>query len=126
MTETAEHLTPELVVVLAAAAVLAALATARVARLLIYDAFPPVEWARLRYITWANRKGENTYRAKWAVLATCPYCLAPYLAAINLGWALASGLDWTAPWGAAWWLCNALAALAYVAAIIVAYDGDDG
>jgi hypothetical protein len=86
------------------------LSVARTARLLTYDDFPPVKWLRTRYLAAVGPDG------KWAPLATCPFCLAPYLAAGMLAWAYLSGLHWS------WWVVNGWWAGSYVAAMVVAYD----
>jgi len=91
--------------------VIAVISVARMARLLTHDTFPPVEWARPRL---AAKMG------KWADLVVCPFCLAPYLMAVQLAWMF---WLWDTPafrWG--WLIPNLWWALSYVAAIIVAYD----
>lgn len=85
------------------------ISVARTARLLIFDAFPPVFWVRAHVLAWLGT-------SKWAKLAECPFCLAPYLAAGNFAWAYYSDLHWS------WWLLNGVWAGSYAAAILVAYD----
>lgn len=119
MLDHAQALTLEDVLVLLTAAGLAILGVARAARLLIFDKYPPVVWLRLEYATWT---AQTERRAPWLELIRCTFCLAPYLAAGNLGWALWSGLDWGTFWGGAWWIVNAWAALSYVAAMVVVRD----
>ena len=92
---------------------LATLAVGRAARLLTHDDFPPaVAWR----VWWANHTGG------YGSLFGCPWCLSPWLALADLGWALWSRLDWHDFWGAAWLLANLWFALAYAAAIVVARD----
>jgi len=93
-----------------AAVLVGVLSVARTARLLTFDDFPPVLWARTRYLAAVGPSG------KWAPLAKCPFCVAPYLAAGMLAWAYLSDLHWT------WWVANGWWAGSYVAAIVVAYD----
>jgi hypothetical protein len=108
--ETWQHHSPWFLIV---AFVLATLAVGRVARILTHDDFPPaIAWR----VWWTNRTG------RWGSLAECPWCMAPWLALADLGWAWWSGLNWHQPWGAAWLLANLWFALGYAAAIVVAYD----
>lgn len=106
---------------LLAAAIVGTLAVARAVRLVTSDAYPPAEWVRLRFLTWA---AQTPRREKWGPLVTCPFCFAPYAAAVNLAWALLAGLEWTGDlsWSSAWWVVNAWAAVSYVAAMIVVRD----
>ena len=95
--------------------VIGVLSVARVARLLTYDDFPPLEWARPKV---ADRLGQ------WASLTICPFCLAPYLMAVQIVWFLLlyhhhDALVWF------WLLPNAWWAASYLAAIVVAYDQPD-
>lgn len=94
----------------AAAVAVAIISVARTARLLVFDDFPPVYWLRLRFI------GALPEGSKWAMLAQCPFCLAPYLSVGMALWAWLSGLD------PAWWWINGVWAASYVAAIVVAHD----
>lgn len=85
------------------------ISTARVARLITHDTFPPMEWARPRI---AAKLG------KWQDLVVCPFCLAPYLMAAQMGlwwWAHETNIWW-------WVMPNLWAAAMYVSAIVVAYD----
>jgi hypothetical protein len=85
------------------------LATARAARLVVFDEYPPMLWLRTRYLVYFGT-------SKWAKLVECAFCAAPYLAAINMAYAYFSDFHWT------WWVLNIWAALSYVAAIVVARD----
>lgn len=87
------------------------LSVARTARLLIFDDFPPIMWARVRVRAWV--KNEDS---KWLGLLDCPFCMAPYLTAGMLTWAWLSDLHWT------WWVINGWWAASYLAATYVAYD----
>jgi len=92
---------------------LAVLAVGRAARLVTHDSFPPAVTVR---VWWFNHTG------RWGDLFGCPWCMTPWLAAADLGWAVWSGLDWHHFWGAAWLLVNLWLAVAYAAGIVVAYD----
>jgi hypothetical protein len=100
--------------VLAAAFFLAVVAVGRAARLATHDDWPPGTWVRTWWVTHTNES--------WGTLWLCPFCWAPYAAAIDLAWAVASGLDAHHFWGAAWWIVNTWAALSYLAAILVTRD----
>ena len=95
-------------------AIIAVVSTARFARLITHDTWPPAEWARPRI---AAKLGE-----KWEPLVICPFCVAPYLVAGQMVWfwlTYRAGGD-VFLWG--WLLPNLWWAASYVAAIIVAYD----
>ena len=95
------------------AAVVAVVATGRLTRLVVDDDWPPVAWARGKYIQKAP--------VAWAELVTCGFCVAPWFALINgaFAWLSYNGdasLDW---W---WWAPNLWLAAAYAAAILNARD----
>lgn len=101
------------------AALVGTIAVARAVRLITADAYPPAVWLR---VWWANHTDTKvgSWRADWGPLLTCPFCLAPYAVAVDLGWAWWSGLaGW---WGTAWWLVNLWAAVSYAAAMVVVRD----
>lgn len=98
--------------VLIAAFVIGALGSARVARLIGFDTYPPIAWLRSKWDAW-------TEHSEWNKLVHCPYCSTPYIAAANLTWAYCTELQ------TAWWITNILLAGAYAAAYFVVYDGDD-
>lgn len=94
---------------------IAVVSVARTARLITHDTFPPMEWARPRI---AARLGE------WADLMVCPFCIGPYLMALQIVW---FWLCWNqGPHSGAfvygWLLPHLWWAASYVAAIVVAYD----
>lgn len=105
--------------VLVAGFLVGTIATARAVRLVTADSFPPVFWVREWFAGWAE---QTPNRAVWGPLLTCPFCFAPYAAAVNLTWAYASDLDHTGFWGAAWWAVNTWATVSYLAAMIVTRD----
>lgn len=104
---------------LLAAFILGTIAVARATRLVVHDPWPPILWARLRWLTWT---GQTPAREKWADLFTCPFCFAPYAAAVNLTWVLLAGLEWGPFWSSAWWVVNVWAAAAYLAPMLVLRD----
>ena len=95
-----------------AAALVAVLGTARLARFGTEDSFPPI--ARLRG-RWIRRFNDSD----WAELATCAFCQAPYIAAVVVAWAVLSDFHWS------WYLVMSWLSLSYLAAMVVARDIPD-
>lgn len=89
------------------------LATARLTRLLVNDEFPPSVWLRIKWDT-------ITKDGSWSKLVHCPWCAAPYIAAILLAWGVLSGLHWS------WWVFCGWLAGSYAASWIVFHDEDGG
>ena len=86
-------------VVVAAAASVGVVAAARLTRLVTKDHWPPMAWARRKYV-------EVTGDSEWSVLAECPFCVAPYVVAaedltrLAAGWhlvAVGDGHGWIGP-----------------------------
>lgn len=86
--------------------------SARAARLIGFDSYPPVAWLRSKWDAW-------TEDSDWNKLVHCGYCSTPYLVAANGAW------GYFTDWQFAWWFVNSWLAASYAAAILVAYDGDD-
>jgi pheromone shutdown protein TraB len=91
------------------AAIVGVLSAARITRLIVADDFPPSVWARVKWDTW-------TKDGSWSKLVHCPFCMAPYVSAIILGWALLFDLHF---W---WWLFNGWMAGSYVASMVAFHD----
>lgn len=104
---------------LLAAFLLGTIAVGRATRLTVHDTWPPMLWLRLTWLSWT---AQTERRDRWSNLLTCPFCFAPYAAAVNLAWALTAGLEWGPFWSSAWWVVNVWAAVSYLAAIVVVYD----
>lgn len=94
---------------IAAAAAVGVVAAARATRLVTKDHWPPMAFVRNKYV-------EKTEGTEWSVLAECPFCVAPYVVAADLAWALQSDLD------KKWWVVNGWLAAAYAASWIVVRD----
>ena len=94
---------------LIAAAGVGVVAAARATRLVTKDHWPPMAFVRRKYV-------EATAGTEWSVLAECPFCVAPYVVAADLAWALRSDLD------KKWWIANGWFAAAYAASWIVVRD----
>ncbi len=94
---------------IAAAAAVGVVAAARATRLVTKDHWPPMSFVRRKYV-------EKTEGTEWSVLAECPFCVAPYVVAVDLAWALRSGL------GSKWWIANGWFAASYAASLIVVRD----
>lgn len=97
---TAAELTFDEPFVLVCAAIVAILAVARWTRLVVDDAYPPMDWLTTQFV---RRVPE-----KWGVLVECVWCVSPYVAAVIVTWAWASGLHWS------WWFVNSIAALSWL------------
>ncbi len=93
----------------AAAAAVGVVGAARITRLVTKDHWPPMAFVRRKYV-------ELTGDSEWSVLAECPFCVAPYVVAADLAWAVNSDLD------KKWWLFNGWMAASYAAAWIVVRD----
>lgn len=110
--------------VLLAALLLGVLATARATRLVVHDSWPPMMTFRAWVVRVLVERWHGTGEA-WSKIVTCPFCFAPYAAAVNLAWFLLAdaqlGLH-ESGWAAAWWVVNLWAAIAYLAAIVVVWD----
>lgn len=97
---------------IAAAVIVGLMGTARLVRLWTQDEFPPVVWAREKFIRLV--RGSET----WSMLTECLWCASPWITGANLAWALLSDLHWS------WWLFNGWLAAAYVASWLVFHDED--
>lgn len=100
-----------------AVAVVTILSSARLTRLATFDKFPPVKWARDRYIGWTDKTDR---RRGWQLLAMCGYCFSFWttLAVVLAGW--------LSDWHEAWWIVNGILGASYLAAIVMTFDGDEG
>ncbi len=94
---------------IAAAAAVGVVSAARLTRLITKDHWPPMSFARRKYV-------ELTKDTEWSVLAECPFCVAPYVVAADLAWAMRSDLD------RSWWAFNGWLAASYAASLIVVRD----
>lgn len=103
--------TEELLLYLAAFAV-GSVSTARIVRLWTQDNFPPVAWAREKFVALVGPD------STWADLAECPWCASFWFTAVNLGYAWATDLHWS------WWFLNILMAATYASAWVVVHDED--
>jgi hypothetical protein len=106
--------------ILAAAFVLT-VASARLTRLVVQDAYPPVQWLREQ---WDDRTGTST----WNILLHCHWCFAPWvvLPLGTLGWFALRGADLVPPFEVVhlWWFFGLWMALSYIASWIV--NNDEG
>lgn len=86
--------------------------SARLARLLTIDKFPPIKWVRDKYE--AATDGSN-----WQLLTMCGYCMSVWTTTGVALWGYFTG------WNVYWWIINGILGAAYLAAILVRFDGDD-
>lgn len=96
---------------------------ARLTRLATFDLFPPVKWLREKYAA-------RTDGSDWQVVAYCGYCASFWLTALVVLTGLWAGvLDQYGSldnWQSAWWIVNGTLGASYLAAILMAHDGDAG
>jgi hypothetical protein len=83
----------------------------RLTRLWTADDFPPVEWARDKWVV-------VTKGGSWSKLAECLWCAAPWITLVVGAWAVVSGLHWT------WWVLNGWMATSYIVSWLVFHDED--
>lgn len=95
----------------------------RLTRLATWDKFPPALWLRYKFADATDGTG-------WGLLAFCGYCASFWIAAVVVIWGLYAGVYQTpvetrdsTQW---WWIVNGILAASYLAAILMAHDGDDG
>lgn len=110
-----------------AVAVVVVLSSARLTRLVTFDHFPPIKWLREKYAT-------ATDGSDWQLLAYCGYCASFWVTLAVVIWAdLAGVFDGRTAWGTdgdlatpIWFLVNGIFGGSYLAAIVMAFDGDSG
>lgn len=95
-----------------AAFVIGALSAARLTRLVVWDSYPPSAWLRAKWDSITND-------GPWSTLAHCGYCFGLWASGFVVLWGYLSDLHWS------WWLFNGWMAVGYLAAIVMAYDGDE-
>lgn len=107
----------------AAVALTTIVSASRLTRLATWDEFPPVKWLR-------NKYAAVTDGSDWQVLAFCGYCASFWITAFVVGWGWLAGVYTDSPEtsvsGNVWWIINGVLATSYLAAILMAHDGDDG
>lgn len=94
-----------------AVAIVSVMSAARLTRLLTVDKFPPIKFVR----DWYENKTDGS---NWQLLTMCGYCMGFWTALVVVGWGWLSGFN------EPWWVVNAVLAVAYAGAIVMAHDGD--
>lgn len=97
-----------------AIAVVTITSSSRITRLLTFDRLPPIFWARRKYLDFTDAHAPG-----WGLVAFCGYCMSFWVTLAIVMWGWASNFD------TAWWLVNAIFGGSYLAAILMANDGDD-
>jgi hypothetical protein len=94
-----------------AVAIITITSSARITRLLTIDKFPPIQWARDKF-------EDATDGSNWQLLTMCGYCMSVWTTTGVVLW------GWFTGWNLYWWIVNAILGAAYLAAILVRFDGD--
>jgi hypothetical protein len=100
-----------------AVAAVTVLSAARLTRLATVDKFPPSVWVRDKYADFTDK---TPRRIGWQLLLYCGYCFSFWATLLVV---LAG---WLSEWHEAWWVVNCIFGGSYLAAIVMAHDGDDG
>lgn len=95
-----------------AVALVTVFSSARLARILVHDAWPPMKWVRRE---WDRRTGHS----EWNELLHCHFCMAVWTAAGVVLWGYFTDFD------TVWWIVNSILAASYASAYVVTYDGAD-
>lgn len=100
--------------------------SARLTRLATVDKFPPAVWFRDKF---ADLTDGGPRRRGWQLLMFCGYCFSFWATLAVMVTADLSGVldgkpvaDWMTP---AWWIANGTLGGSYLAAILMAHDGDN-
>lgn len=119
MEATATFLTTNPLIALAAF-VLGLLAAARIARVIIYDAFPPAAWLRSKWDDLTDTPGKRRALHSWNRLLHCPWCFVPWVfLAVVLTFPPTLVALW---WAWVWWIGVIWMAGAYVGTMIYVRD----
>lgn len=117
-----------------AVAVVIITASARLTRLATHDKFPPALWLRNKYGEWTE-SDSHPRRLKWQLLMYCGYCFSFWGTALVVITADLTGQFDGVPAGGVehghwlyvlWWFLFGTFGGSYLAAILMAYDGDPG
>lgn len=98
-----------------AVAVVTVVSASRLTRLAVADDFPPVQFFRDRLYDALDR-GERL--RQWQIITWCGYCASFWITSAVVAW------GYLTDWQTAWWLVNGAFAASYLAAILMANDGD--
>lgn len=109
-----------------AVAIVTITGSSRITRLLTYDKFPPIMWAR----DWYLELLDGTERRRdWQLLAMCGYCMSFWTTLAVVAWADLSGIfegptEDPSLWASGWWFFIGTLGASYLAAILMKKDGD--
>lgn len=98
-------------IVVVFAVIVGVVGTARINRVITEDDWPPA----VKFRQFWHRV---TNDGPWSKLSDCPWCISPYVTAVNLAAALLSDLH------PAWWIVNGWLAASYAASWIQYHDED--
>jgi hypothetical protein len=80
-------------------------ASARMTRLIVQDAYPPVAWMRQWWYAHIP--------ARWAMLVTCAHCAAPWVTLV------VGGVGYGLGFPTAWWLATAWLTASWLAGMLL-------
>lgn len=94
----------------------------RLTRLVTVDKFPPIKWVREKY-------ADLTDGSDWFWLMYCGYCFSFWATVLVVTCAYFAGVldgpgSTAEGWTLVWWIVNGTFAASYLAAILMALDGD--
>lgn len=92
------------------------LSSARLARLIVHDHWPPVVWVRKR---WDLAVPERAGGGGWNVLLHCHVCMTVWTSFGVLLWGHLTDFN------EVWWWVNIWLAVSYAAMYVVTFDGID-
>lgn len=101
------------------------ISASRLTRLATVDKFPPIKWVREKY-------ADVTDGTDWFWLMYCGYCFSFWATLTVIAWGWFAGVypgintSTAEVWTQVWWTVNGTLAAAYLAAVFMANDGDDG
>lgn len=113
-----------------AVALVAITGASRITRLVTFDKFPPAAWVREKY---ADLTDGTERRREWTLLLYCGWCFSFWAMALVVAWGYLAGVFESPEQRVivndsfayvAWWLVNGTLGGSYLAAMLMARDGD--
>ena len=98
-----------------AVAVVVISSSARLTHLVTYDDFPPIKRLRDAFTDFTDK---SPRLQEWQIVAYCGYCASFWMTMFVVMWGR------FANWDSIWWLANGTLGASYLAAILMANDGE--